>query len=264
MTELSDPHIQEAVAAAQELRAGLGVGPSTPFDLDLLRCAEQELGLAVSILRMTESVAGAYVRRSRHALVYLQARNFPTRQRFTLAHEVGHHVLGHAAVLDGQKQVGRDTSDPLEQQANYFASDLLAPIAAVQCWLDDNLGNGTAPTLEDVVRMADRFHISPPAMLYRLSKGAFDGIDRSVLNPLWSAVTGPQEHMEIAERLKIGHGNDQLSDCFDDGVVVRLPAGLEANAQARILEFVRNTSAFAADPSDDAADQQIKQTDGEL
>lgn len=264
MTELSDPHIKEAVAAAHELRARLGVGPDEPFDRDLLECAEAELALAVSIFYLPQTVAGAYVRRRRRALVFVQAHNFPTRQRFTLAHEVGHHVLGHAAVLDDQKQVGRDTSDPCEQQANYFASDLLVPIAAAQRWLDENLGNGVGPTLEDVVRMADRFHISPPAMLYRLSKGEFAGIDRCVLDPLWSAVMGPHEHMEIAERLEIGHGSDALSSCFEAKALPRLPAELDAGARERIAAVVRTATAFAAPEDDDAADRQSKQTAGPL
>lgn len=257
MTKLSDPHIVEAVGAAQALRASWGIDPLEPFDLDLLECAEGQLGLAVSVFFLPESVAGAFVRQRRGCLVYVQARNFPTRQRFTLAHEIGHHVLGHGAVLDDQRQVGGDSKDPREQQANYFASDLLVPIAAAQAWLDRNLGNGAPPTLEDVVRMADRFHISPPAMLYRLSKGDFAGIDYSILKPLWDEVNRSHTHMEIAERLGIGHGSDTLSHCFDVGDFPRLPERLAPEDRQRLVELVRNDPLFTAPEPEDAVDTQI-------
>lgn len=260
MTGLKDPHIIQAVAAAKELRASFGLDPQLPFDRDLLECAEGELGLAVSVLNLPKQIAGAYVRVRGRTMVFVQAINFPTRQRFTLAHEIGHHVLGHGAVLDEQKQVGQDTGDPREQQANYFASDLLLPIVAVQRWLDEQLGTGVAPTLEDVVRLADRFHVSPPAMLYRLSKGEFAGIDYSVLKPLWDEVNRAHTHWEIAERLDIGHGSDTLSECFDAGEFPRLPAGLETASREGLEEFVRNEPAFAAPAEDDAIDAENRRS----
>lgn len=49
------------------------------------------------------------------------------RQRFTVAHELGHILLGHVGKY---KLVNREPSDrdnPIEQEANVFASRLLAP-----------------------------------------------------------------------------------------------------------------------------------------
>ena len=55
-------------------------------------------------------------------------RNMPkARQRFTCAHELGHIILGHVGKY---KLVNREPSpydSPIEQQANIFASRLLAP-----------------------------------------------------------------------------------------------------------------------------------------
>lgn len=59
----------------------------------------------------------------------LVSRNKPVpRQRFTAAHELGHVLLGH--VEEGGRLVNREPSpgdNPLEREANVFASRLLAP-----------------------------------------------------------------------------------------------------------------------------------------
>lgn len=59
----------------------------------------------------------------------LVSRNKPVpRQRFTAAHELGHVLLGH--VDKGGPLVNREPSpgdNPLEREANVFASRLLAP-----------------------------------------------------------------------------------------------------------------------------------------
>lgn len=253
MTELTDPHIQEAVAAARELRRQFGASDTEPLDRDLLECVEGELGLAVCIAELPFKMAGAYIRRRARSFIFIRAGDYPTRQRFTIAHELGHHQLGHGAVVDSERDVGRDTSDPREQQANYFASELLHPVEAVQRWLDEKLGNGTPPTITDLVHLAYHFHVSPPAMLYRLSKGEYAGIDRAVLNPLWDQVK-EHRHMEISEQLGIGHGSDAISAAFDAGDWPRLPAGVASAEAAELAEAVRNCFPAAASESDDAVD----------
>ncbi|NUQ73408.1 MAG: ImmA/IrrE family metallo-endopeptidase [Polyangiaceae bacterium] len=61
------------------------------------------------------------------------------RQRFTLAHELGHHFLGHAKYMTGEyceekdfersapMDLGIEDVNRMEWQANYFASSLLLP-----------------------------------------------------------------------------------------------------------------------------------------
>jgi Zn-dependent peptidase ImmA (M78 family) len=65
--------------------------------------------------------------------------NLPVRQRFTLAHEFGHHFLGHGNYMTGEycEEIDFERSGPIdlgiedvnrmEWQANYFASSLLLP-----------------------------------------------------------------------------------------------------------------------------------------
>ncbi len=55
-------------------------------------------------------------------------------QRFTAAHELGHHVLGHSYSLDDERTIieGGQGTDPNEVAAHTFAANLLMPLAAVE------------------------------------------------------------------------------------------------------------------------------------
>ena len=97
-------HIAEAVAAARVAREELGLGLDQPVH-DILRVVEETQRLPVAVLSLGEGVAGAYIVRKGQPFVFLNGSQPVTRQRFTLAHELGHHRLGHAAVVDGVKEV---------------------------------------------------------------------------------------------------------------------------------------------------------------
>lgn len=49
------------------------------------------------------------------------------RRRFTVAHEVGHHLLGHGRVSCSSGKIHGRVADPREEQANTFAASLLMP-----------------------------------------------------------------------------------------------------------------------------------------
>lgn len=51
----------------------------------------------------------------------------PERQRFTIAHELGHILLGHVGEADLVNREPAPGDNPIEQEANVFASRLLAP-----------------------------------------------------------------------------------------------------------------------------------------
>lgn len=77
------------------------------------------------------------------------------RQRFTLAHELGHHVLhGDQRFRDPLHQV--PGTDLKEMEANAFAANLLMPESLVRHHFERG---------DDVVAM---FGVSPSAMKYRL------------------------------------------------------------------------------------------------
>lgn len=51
----------------------------------------------------------------------------PARQRFTAAHELGHILLGHVGEYQLVNREPSPTDNPIEQEANVFASRVLAP-----------------------------------------------------------------------------------------------------------------------------------------
>lgn len=85
------------------------------------------MGISVKYFDGTENSDGKSLMVDGQPLI-LVSRNKPIpRQRFTAAHELGHILLGH---VDTEKLVNREPSpgdSPLEQEANVFASRLLAP-----------------------------------------------------------------------------------------------------------------------------------------
>jgi Zn-dependent peptidase ImmA (M78 family) len=90
----------------------------------------------------------------------------PVRQRFTIAHELGHLVRGH---LTNEQRMLRDPkanffsqqADPRETEANGFAADLLMPAHIVRFAV---LEKGVT----DLVRLANLFNVSQAAMRFRL------------------------------------------------------------------------------------------------
>lgn len=82
-----------------------------------------------------------------------------TRQRFSVAHEIGHLFMGH---LHGRSSIDLDTKDNDEIEANAFAVELLMPQASLT---KDIKGGIKKP--ED---LAKRYQVSPEAMWWRLSK----------------------------------------------------------------------------------------------
>ncbi len=60
-------------------------------------------------------------------IIYLPHNSSPARDRFTIAHELGHFFLHHNSQLCPKEGFTRRGSDRLEWQANWFAAELLMP-----------------------------------------------------------------------------------------------------------------------------------------
>jgi Zn-dependent peptidase ImmA (M78 family) len=228
MADLNEPHIVQAVAAANTTRSRLGIGPTGPVEQDLLDLTELGLAIPVTILPLPDGVAGAYQRKRRQSFIFIQANDFPTRQRFTLLHEIGHHVLGHTARVENEADIGSGAKDPNEQQANYFASEFLVPHAAAVAWMEANVPQGRDLTLEELVRAACAYHISPPAFLYRLTTS---GLERGQSDRLWDRINA-KEHITVEETLGLADGGDDaITRAWTRGDWPRLPRELADNAR---------------------------------
>jgi Zn-dependent peptidase ImmA (M78 family) len=151
----------DAGAAARKA-LGLGTGPLE----DVLATVEDAAGVAVAVLALDDGVAGACMQRGGTPLAFVNGREALVRQRFTLAHELGHHRLGHPAHTDTVAAVTGGSRDPREVQANGFAAEFLMPYGGVKEWWQRE---GSNPVhFEAVVRLADHFHVSRSVARIRL------------------------------------------------------------------------------------------------
>jgi hypothetical protein len=141
---------------AREARAALGLGEDA---LPCLLSAIEEAGSRVIVAELPDSVAGACFRGE---VLWVNGAQQVTRQRFTLAHELGHAWCRHDGTLepDTVATLSGKTSNPYEIQANAFAAEFLIPRAGFHI--------EPQPTLEDVVATAARYGVSAIVIVYRL------------------------------------------------------------------------------------------------
>ena len=120
-------------------------------------------GLGLRVLRdnSEENIDGWY--NSVNKTIYLNTDQPLYRRRFTVAHELGHHIMGHKTrPRDRSKQYTKEDFDPDEVEANRFAAALLMPEAAVRkCVFEKGML---------VEAMADFFGVSEKAMCIRLKQ----------------------------------------------------------------------------------------------
>ena len=127
---------------------------------------------------LDEDLSGMAYSQDGVSMIGVNALHHPNRQRFSAAHELAHHVL-HEERLHGEvhlskglralrrDQVSSQGTDPLEVEANTFASELLMPH---QLLLDACGEEGL--DLDDeakVETLAKKFRVSVSAMKYRLA-----------------------------------------------------------------------------------------------
>lgn len=110
------------------------------------------------------------------AVIGVNSLHAETRQRFTIAHEIGHLLLHHDEQLhvDSSFPIGFRTvassraEDPKEIEANQFAAELLMPSALLT---EDLKGRGLDLEDDSTARMlAQRYGVSVHAMTIRLSR----------------------------------------------------------------------------------------------
>lgn len=132
-----------------------------PFDVEAL---VSKLGIIILKEDGEEDFSGCIEQRS-DGQYYLSVNKYHNvrRQRFTMAHELGHYIL-HRNRLN---EIGRETilmREPtaltqVEREANDFASELLVPKAV----LDSQINRG----MNQIEDLADFFQVSVPALKYR-------------------------------------------------------------------------------------------------
>ncbi len=133
------------------------------------------LGIAVSRTPTEDDISGFLLRNpDGSAVIGINALHHPNRQRFTIAHEIGHfelhkHDQVHVdrSIIKLRNSASSKGEDPEEIEANGFAAELLMP----EEFLRKDLSASAFTDLNDERRMqqlAKKYQVSVQAMTNRL------------------------------------------------------------------------------------------------
>ena len=137
------------------------------------------LGVRVEYNPFDDELSGMAFLRDGKPVIGVNANHHPNRQRFTIAHELGHILLHRsrleaAVLIDKNKNfiprdaISAEGTDPVEVEANAFASELLMPVNLVRQVLSES----TRDLHDDeyLIALAKRFRVSLAAFQFRLEK----------------------------------------------------------------------------------------------
>lgn len=227
---MSPVPLHKGEQAAAETRERLRISPLQPI-ADLVRVVEDQCDVPVYIRRFDEpKVAGVLLRSARNAcLIGINADHHAVKQRFTLAHELGHIEMDHPAHVDKVDELfgrGASTAEPIEVEANYFAAEFLAPRQAVLAWLETHAVDAVIDA-DVVARIALTFGVAMNTVCFRLeAAGAITSQTK------WALVTAlKSKSSDLARKHQGERRPDALDDWMGRRAYPRLPDQLVSLAK---------------------------------
>jgi Zn-dependent peptidase ImmA (M78 family) len=218
---------------AREARARLGLDDASPVRC-VLTLVEEQAGLPIVVAGLPDDVAGALWRDGGLAMIWVNGAQAVERQRFTVAHELGHVCCRHDdTTVDTAATISAAARDPREVQANAFAAELLAPRAGVSAMVTGQ------PRLDDLVRLAAHFGISTLAALNRCRTLGL--VERRRAERLQEEIEEGL-HREVWDYVRPARMEDVLAGIEE---YPRLPRSLAGSALAALLRG-ETTAAAAA------------------
>jgi hypothetical protein len=149
------PHLAYCRAAARSVVKRHAItGP--PVDVEAIAHAE---GFAVDRAPLGE-LEGRMRKSSLQWTIEVNSGRHVHAQRFTIAHELGHHVMGHDSC---------GSMDLQERQANVFAAELLIPLAFLRHALTKVRRLGALSQLFFVSKEAMQYKLNEHGLLLKLS-----------------------------------------------------------------------------------------------
>lgn len=148
-------------------------GVNLPIDVEALI---KEYGIAIRSQELEEAVSGILVIKEGRATIGVNENHHPNRQRFTLAHELGHFILHKSAssvfvdasTIFFRDGTSSDGSKIQEIEANAFAAELLMPEKQIR----EAINSQPLDAFDEgaVRRLAAQFEVSAQALTIRLTK----------------------------------------------------------------------------------------------
>jgi Zn-dependent peptidase ImmA (M78 family) len=144
---------------------------SSPKKIDVFKIAEH-LGVDVKSATLDSFISGLFVIKEQKPYIRYNEKEAPQRQKFTIAHELGHFVLHKDTPLfinKNEKILYRNSESTTgellkEKEANSFAASLLMPLLFIEEEIK-KLPVGVDP----IIYLSDIFKVSTQAMNYRLN-----------------------------------------------------------------------------------------------
>jgi len=142
-----------------------------PSQIDVLKIAEY-LGVDAKPATLDSSISGLFVIKEQKPYIRYNENEAPQRQKFTIAHELGHFILHKDTPLFVDKNetvlyrnLDSTTGELLkEKEANSFAASLLMPKKFIEEEIKKiPLG------IDPIAYLSDIFKVSIQAMNYRLN-----------------------------------------------------------------------------------------------
>jgi Zn-dependent peptidase ImmA (M78 family)/transcriptional regulator with XRE-family HTH domain len=132
---------------------------------NLASAVESGFGIDVAITDLGDGFDGLAVSSAAVRLIVLGTTTLPARQRFTLAHELAHHLAGddQGVHLDQDVYAPAQAKDPSEMRANAFAAAFLMP--------EDTLTSAVGASgisQQQFAELACDLMVTPSALAYRL------------------------------------------------------------------------------------------------
>jgi Zn-dependent peptidase ImmA (M78 family) len=135
----------------------------------------RDLGTTLRYSPFEGNLAGGVFRRGKEVIIGVNSVHHVTRQRFTIAHEIGHFLLHKGkevhidrdlkAHVNWRNPEAQRVVDPEEVEANRFAAELLMPYDM----LIKDVGSIDADDENDLRELANKYVVSLQAMTIRIS-----------------------------------------------------------------------------------------------
>ncbi|MDQ2977157.1 MAG: ImmA/IrrE family metallo-endopeptidase [Acidobacteriota bacterium] len=140
------------------------------------------LDVEIRYVSFQGDISGMVAREGKHPVIGVNTSHSTARQRFTIAHEIGHLELGHLPEGNGGDDVHIDrdfkvmlrdsnssqATDPTEIEANAYAAALLMPRSMLI--KEQELSSGFDIEDDRLIKgLAARYKVSAQAMTYRLN-----------------------------------------------------------------------------------------------
>lgn len=126
--------------------------------------------------------------------VFVSKHCSPQRKRFTIAHELGHILLGHVGKYKLVNREPSSSDNPIEHEANVFASRLLAPACVL--WGCNVKTAADIAVLCDISMTAAEYRMQRMQVLYKRNKFLTSPLERQVYAQFINFIKDHRLHQE--------------------------------------------------------------------